>query len=186
MKRACVFFADGTEECEALLTVDILRRAGVEVVTASVNGSRSILSSHNVRLDTDALAEDIDAAGFDLVVLPGGMPGTTNLAQCPAVKAACLSAAADPDKWVAAICAAPSALAGFGLLEGKRATVWPGFKDQMAGAVLVDEPVVEDGNILTGWGLGASIPFSLRLAARLCGQETAEKIRAAIGYPYGF
>lgn len=133
MKRACVFMANGTEECEALLTVDILRRAGVEVVTASVNQKPEILSSHNVRMDTDAVAADIQAADFDLIVLPGGMPGTINLKENEFVKAVCQQAAT-AGKLVAAICAAPSALAAFGLLEGKKATAYPSFTDQLAGA----------------------------------------------------
>ena len=147
MKRACVFMANGTEECEALLTVDILRRAGVEIVTASVNQKPEILSSHNVRMDTDAVAADIQAHGFDLIVLPGGMPGTTNLKENEFVKAVCQQAAAT-GKLVAAICAAPSALAAFGLLEGKKATAYPSFTDQLAGATVVKEPVVEDGALL--------------------------------------
>ena len=173
MKRACVFMANGTEECEALLTVDILRRAGVEVVTASVNQKPEILSSHNVRMDTDAVAADIQAADFDLIVLPGGMPGTLNLKGNEFVKAVCQQAAA-------------SALAAFGLLEGKKATAYPSFTDQLAGATVVKEPVVEDGDIITGWGLGASIPFSLALVRRLCGADAAEAVRQAIGYPYEF
>ena len=173
MKRACVFMANGTEECEALLTVDILRRAEVEVVTASVNQKPEILSSHNVRMDTDAVAADIQAHGFDLIVLPGGMPGTTNLKENEFVKAVCQQAAAT-GKLVAAICAAPSALAAFGLLEGKKATAYPSFTDQLAGATVVKE------------GLGASIPFSLALVRRLCGADAAEAVRQAIGYPYGF
>lgn len=185
MKRACVFMANGTEECEALLTVDILRRAGVEVVTASVNQQPEILSSHNVRMDTDALAADIHAEDFDLIMLPGGMPGTLNLKGNEFVKAICQQAAAS-GKLVAAICAAPSALAAFGLLEGKKATAYPSFTDQLAGATVVREPVVEDGDIITGWGLGASIPFSLALVRRLCGADAAETVRQTIGYPYGF
>lgn len=185
MKRACVFMANGTEECEALLTVDILRRAGVEVVTASVNDKPEIFSSHRVHMDTDALAADIQAADFNLIVLPGGMPGTTNLTENAAVKAVCQQAAAQ-GKLVAAICAAPSALATFGLLEGKKATSYPSFNDKLAGATVVKEPVVEDGNIITGWGLGASIPFSLTLVRRLCGADAAETVRQAICYPYNF
>lgn len=185
MKRACVFMANGTEECEALLTVDILRRAGVEVVTASVNQKPEILSSHNVRMDTDAVAADIQAADFDLVMLPGGMPGTLNLKENEFVKTVCQQAAA-AGKLVAAICAAPSALAAFGLLEGKKATAYPSFTDQLAGATVVKEPVVEDGDIITGWGLGASIPFSLALVRRLCGANAAEAVRQAIGYLYSF
>ena len=185
MKRACIFFADGTEECEALLTVDILRRAHVEVVTASVNGTCSICSSHDVRIDTDTVAEQINTDLFDLIVLPGGMPGTINLMQNKTVAAVCKTAA-NAGKLVAAICAAPSALASFGLLEGKHATAYPSFTDKLCGAEVVNEPVVEDGNIITGWGLGASIPFSLRLVQHLCGQEIAEKVRTSIGYPYEF
>lgn len=185
MKRACVFMANGTEECEALLTVDILRRAGVEVVTASVNDQPEIFSSHRVRIATDAVATDIHAADFDLVMLPGGLPGTTNLTESAAVKEVCQQAAA-AGKLVTAICAAPSALAAFGLLEGKKATSYPSFNDKLTGATVVKEPVVEDGNIITGWGLGASIPFSLALVRRLCGEETAETIRQGIGYPYEF
>ena len=186
MKRACVFFAEGTEECEALLPVDLLRRAGIEVTLAAVSDSKTVTSSHGVPIQTDALAGELDFSRFDLIVLPGGMPGTRNLAASEAVVRAARLAAADPSKLLAAVCAAPTVLAGLGLLEGRRATVHHGFRDQMRDAVLVDKPVVEDGNIITGWGLGASIPFSLRLTARLCGPGEADRIREAIGYPFNF
>ena len=185
MKRACVFMANGTEECEALLTVDILRRAGVEVVTASVNQKPEILSSHNVRMDTDAVAADIQAADFDLIVLPGGMPGTINLKENEFVKAACQQAAT-AGKLVAAICAAPSALAAFGLLEERRPppippspTSWPGppWSRSLWWRTATSSPA----------GAWARLSPSLwRWVRRLCGADAAEAVRQAIGYPYGF
>ena len=103
MSKACVFFADGLEECEALIVVDVLRRAGVEVTTASISGSRAVRSTHGVGLEADALAAELNEADFDLLVLPGGQPGTTHLAESPVV-ARMVTAAASQGKKVAAIC----------------------------------------------------------------------------------
>ena len=114
MAKAVVFFAEGTEECEALLVVDLLRRAKVEVLVASASGSREILSSHKVHITADALAEEVDYSDVDLVVLPGGIPGTPNLAANKTVTDTC-TAFAKSGKKVAAICAAPSVLASLGL-----------------------------------------------------------------------
>ena len=114
MSKAVVFFAEGTEECEALLVVDLLRRAKVDVTVASASGSREILSSHKIRITADALAEEVDYSDVDLVVLPGGIPGTPNLAANKTVTDTC-TAFAKSGKKVAAICAAPSVLASLGL-----------------------------------------------------------------------
>ena len=178
MKRAIVLLADGFEECEGLLTVDILRRAGVDVVTASVTNGREVLSSHRVTVAADVLAEEADFDGADLLVLPGGMPGTMNLAESSIVHKQCLRFA--EDRLLAAICAAPSVLASLGLLEGKKATVHPSFAEQMKGAELTGQGVTVDGNIITGQGLGAAIPFALVLAEILMGAETADRISDAI------
>ena len=185
MEKVCVFLADGFEEGEALIPVDLLRRAGAEVTTASISTSLCVQGSHGITVTADALAENVPLEEYGMVVLPGGLRGTQNLSQSALVKRAVL-AFARQGKWVAAICAAPSALAAFGLLEGKKATAYPSFTDQLAGATVVKEPVVEDGDIITGWGLGASIPFSLALVRRLCGADAAETVRQAIGYPYSF
>ena len=126
MSKAVVFFAEGTEECEALLVVDLLRRAKVEVTIASATGNRAITSSHKVHITADALAEDIDYSDVDMVVLPGGIPGTPNLAANKTVTDTCVSFA-QTGKKVAAICAAPSVLAQLGLLEGRKATAHAGF-----------------------------------------------------------
>lgn len=181
MKRVCVFFADGTEECEALLVVDILRRAEVEVVTASIHATNQICSSHNVVIQTDTTADRVLNETFDAVVLPGGMPGTKHLAANEIVKQVCVTHA-NNNKLVAAICAAPSALAGFGLLDGVKATTHFAFTDQLAGAIVTNQPVVLDQNILTACGLGATLPFALQLAELLCSKEVADSIAAAIGF----
>ena len=159
MAKAVVFFAEGTEECEALLVVDLLRRAKVEVLVASASGSREILSSHKVHITADALAEEVDYSDVDLVVLPGGIPGTPNLAANKTVTDTCV-AFAKAGKKVAAICAAPSVLAALGLLEGKNATAHAAFQDKLAGAHVLDTEVVVDGNITTSYGLGSAIPFA--------------------------
>ena len=175
MSKAVVFFAEGTEECEALLVVDLLRRAKVDVTVASASGS------HKIRITADALAEEVDYSDVDLVVLPGGIPGTPNLAANKTVTDTC-TAFAKSGKKVAAICAAPSVLASLGLLEGKNATAHAGFQDKLAGAHVLDAEVVVDGNITTSYGLGGAIPFALELVRQLAGQAEADRIRNAIAY----
>lgn len=180
MSKTVVFMADGMEECEALLVVDILRRAGGEVVTASINGSKYVLSSHSVKFETDSLAEELDYSDVDLVVLPGGVTGTRNLRDCPLVREKCVEFASE--KKVAAICAAPTVLASLGILQGKNATVHPSCEGEMEGALLTHTPVAVDGNITTGNGLGAGIAFALELASQLEGSEKAAKVAAGIVY----
>lgn len=168
MAKAVVFFAEGTEECEALLVVDLLRRAKVEVLVASASGSREILSSHKVHITADALAEEVDYSDVDLVVLPGGIPGTPNLAANKTVTDTCV-AFAKAGKKVAAICAAPSVLASLGLLEGKNATAHAGFQDKLAGAHVLDAEVVVDGNITTSRASHSSVPSAKNTTALLIG-----------------
>lgn len=180
MKTVIVFLADGFEECEGLLTVDLLRRAEVNVVTASIMGRKEILSSHGIRLEADTLAEDAPYDEADMIMLPGGYLGTKNLSESTFVRNKCLEFA--DGRLVAAICAAPSILASLGLLEGKEATCHPSVEGQMAGAKLTYESVAVSGNITTGQGLGAAIPFALKLVETLVDQETAEKIAKAICY----
>lgn len=181
MSKAVVFFADGTEECEALLVVDLLRRAGVSVTVASAMGRRELTSSHGIALLADALAEEVDYSGVDLIVLPGGIPGTPNLAAnkavVEAVKAFCAAG-----KKVAAICAAPSILGGLGLLDGKKATAHAAFQDKLGQAAVLDTEVVVDGNLTTSYGLGGAIPFALELVRQLQGAAEAERIQSAIAY----
>ena len=159
----------------------LLRRAKVEVIVASAMGRRELVSSHKIHLTADALAEEVDYSDVDMVVLPGGIPGTPNLAANKTVTETC-AAFAKAGRKVAAICAAPSILASLGLLEGRNATAHAGFQDQLAGAIVHDEEVVVDGNITTSYGLGGAIPFALELVRQLAGQAEAERIRNAIAY----
>ena len=178
--KAVVFLADGFEECEALIVVDILRRADVDVVMASVMGRLEVDSSRHIKVLADALAEDVDFLTADLIVLPGGRLGTENLAASTLVRAQCRFFASF--KRLAAICAAPSLLAELGLLKGKEATCHPDFSSKMKDAVLREESVVVSGSITTGQGLGAAFPFAFELVRQLAGEEKAQQIKTSICY----
>ena len=180
--KAIVFLADGFEECEGLIVVDILRRAGVETVMASVMGRLEIVSSRGIRLKADVLANDVDFDSVDMVILPGGRTGTENLSESETVRGQCKSFATD--KYVAAICAAPSLLAELGLLDGKNATCHPDFEGKMKGAVLTGNSVEKAGNIITGQGLGASFDFAFELVRILVGEEKVRDIKNAICYKF--
>ena len=181
MSRVCVFFADGFEEIEGLTVVDILRRAGIETETVSVMGRKEIHGAHHITVTADSLFEEADMSGADMIVLPGGMPGTLNLKEHEGLRELLISFDKE-QKHIAAICAAPSILGGLGMLEGRKACSYPSFEDQLTGAQVVKEPAVTDGHITTGRGMGTAIPFALELTALLAGKEKAEEIREAIVY----
>lgn len=181
MKKVLLFLADGFEECEGLIVVDILRRAGISVTTASIMGREQVVSSHQIKIAADVLAEQVDPAQFDAVVLPGGIPGTPNLKACPLVTDTCRSFFKS-GKLVAAICAAPSILGALGLLQGKRATVYPGMEDTLAGAEHAPGEVVVDGNLITSRSMGTAIPFALTIAAYLLEDPAAEQLADSICY----
>ena len=173
-----VLLADGFEESEGLIVVDLLRRAGLNVIMASVMGRRDVKSSREVLIRADCLAENTDFNKAQLLVLPGGRIGTQNLGKSDLVREQCLSFA--KDRMVAAICAAPTILASLGLM--KKATVHPDFMNDMNEVEIIDEPVVVDGNIITGQGLGATIPFALKIVETIVGTGTSDKIKKAICY----
>ena len=175
-----VFLADGFEECEGLLVVDLLRRAGLKVITASIMDRRDIESSREILITADCLAENVDYDKAKIIVLPGGRKGTDYLRGNQLVKEQCLSFAVD--KYVAAICAAPSILAEIGILKGKHATVHPDYVDKMHDAVISGESVCVDGNIVTGQGLGATILFCFKIIGILVGEEKVSQIKDAICY----
>lgn len=183
MKRIIVFLAEGFEECEGLLAVDILRRAGFEVTTVSVMDHQQICSSHQVTVLADAMAADVDFASYDGVVLPGGIPGTPNLAASGVVQQVCKEFAAQ-GKLVAAICAAPGVLGGLGLLQGKKATVFPGMEDTLKGAVPTAGEVVRDGNIITSRSMGTAIPFALTIVEYFEGHDKAAALASGICYEH--
>ena len=184
MKRAYVFLADGFEEIEGLTVVDVLRRAGVETQTVSVMGRREVNGAHNISVISDILFEELsdsDVCPADMLVLPGGMPGTLNLKAHEGLKN--LLVKYDSEKeYIAAICAAPSILSGLGMLKDREACAYPSFEEELVCRKVLQVPVVTDGHITTGRGLGAAIPFALRLAGLLCGKEKAEEVRKSIVY----
>lgn len=175
-----VLLADGFEEIEALAPVDLLRRAGLTVVTVSVEDGSVVTGAHGISVATDAHISDIeDCSEAELLMLPGGMPGTTNLNASNDVHRLIDSATAN-GKRIAAICAAPMILGEKGLLDGKNATCYPGFEEHLKGAKEVGGRVVTDGLVTTAKGAGAAVEFALELISLLCGAEISEKIKNGI------
>ena len=172
----------GFEPMEAIAPCDILRRGGVEVQLAGIGGTL-IEAGHGVRVQADCRVEDLKLASTDMVILPGGIPGVPNLKADATVRRVCRDFAAE-GKVVAAICAAPTALAAFGVLNGKKATVYPGMDADLtaAGASYTGLPLTIDGSIVTGEALGAAIPFALALARILAGADAANRVKSAIVY----
>ena len=180
MSKVNIFFATGYEEVEALTVVDLLRRAGIETDMISVTGDLNVTSSHNVTVKMDRLFEQADE-NADMLVLPGGMPGTTNLAQHKGL-ADMINRYNEAGKYIAAICAAPTVYGKMGLLEGKNATCFPGMERDLRGANKLTDKVVIDGNVITSRGLGTAIDFGLALVALLKGIGTAEELASKIVY----
>lgn len=174
-----VFLADGFEEVEALTPVDILRRAGKEVCTVGI-GSQIIKGSHGISVvcDSDNGIFKCDD-NVEMIILPGGMPGTLNLEADKTVQEA-IDYCIDNDKYIAAICAAPSVLGHKGILVGKNATCFPGFEKELTGASYTGELVTVDGNIITGKGAGAAMKFALKLAEIMTTVEKAHSLEASL------
>lgn len=174
-----IYLADGFEETEALTPADILRRAGIKTALVGV-GSDIITGSHGISVICDMTDEDvIFGDNIEAVFLPGGMPGTLNLEKSESVQKA-IDYAAENDKLLCAICAAPSILGHKGFLKGKNAICFPGFEDELEGATISDDFVCLDGNIITAKGMGSATEFGLRIVEYFKGKETAEKIRASL------
>ena len=181
MKKIGIFLAEGFEEIEGLTVVDILRRAEIEAETISIMGQKEVCGSHKITVLADSLYEDVDFEKLDGVVLPGGLPGTTNLLAHAGVNET-IRTFAEAGKLVAAVCAAPSVLGQAGLLEGKKATCYPGYEDKLIGAEVIYDEVAEAGNIITSRGMGTTIAFALRITAYLAGEEKAEELAKKIIY----
>ncbi|MGN0630149.1 MAG: DJ-1 family glyoxalase III [Ruminococcus sp.] len=174
-----VFLADGFEETEAIAPIDMLRRAGKKVVTVGVTG-KIVTGSHGIQVTADITENELsDISGAEMIVLPGGMPGTLNEEKSAAVQSV-ISYCSSKNIPVGAICAAPSILGHKGLLEGKKAVCYTGFEKDLKGAVIGTEAVVTDGNITTARGAGAAIEFGLELVRVLCGEAESDRIRASI------
>lgn len=173
-----MFLAEGFEEIEALCPLDLLRRAGVEVKTVAV-GDKTVCGAHGIMVIADMTEKEFSDAKPDMIILPGGMPGTLNLDACATVHKA-LDSAVYNDAYIAAICAAPSILGNRGMLAGREAICYPDFEDKLAGAVISENRVVVDKKIITAAGMGVALDFGLVLVSLLCGKEKAEALRKAV------
>lgn len=181
MKQVCVLLADGFEEVEALTVVDLLRRARVYVDTVSITDDYKVHGAHGINVQTEDLFEEVNFAEMDMIVLPGGMPGTVNLKEHAGVRNV-VTKFVEAGKSVGAICAAPTILSDLGLLKGKKATCYPAMEDDMQSAVVIRMPVVADGNIITSRGVGTAIEFALKLIEVLVGEEVSRQIAQDIVY----
>ena len=183
-RRVAVFIAPGLEEIEGLTVVDLLFRAGIPCDTVAITPDRTVTSSHEVTIVCRRSIADEGFAfdDYDMLVLPGGIPGTPNLRACEPLCAEVV-ARAEAGRPLAAICAAPSIFAELGLLRGRRATSNPGFQHVLAeqGAeLLADEPVVVDGNLITSQGAGTAMLFALEIVRHYLGDEAVERVRAGV------
>ena len=179
-RTVLVPLAEGFEEIEAVTIVDVLRRAGVGVTTAALGKAREVKGAHGVVVTADATLKDAIAKRYDAVVLPGGMPGASNLRDDVRVREA-LCAVVEQGGTAAAICAAPIALEAAGLLKGRRATAYPGFREELKSAsARVADRVVVDGPIVTSAGPGTALEFALTLTERLAGREVAANVRSGM------
>lgn len=175
MKKVCVFLADGFETIEGLTTVDVLRRAGVEVDTVSIQETKTVTTSHGISLQADKLFDEVDYTEKDMIVLPGGSVGTENLDGHEGVKEV-VRQFIKASKYVAAICAAPSILGKMGYLEGKKAVAHPSMTQFLYGAKVQDDPAVRDGYIITGQAMAASLEFALLILESLEGKAVVDKV----------
>ncbi len=169
-----LFLADGFEETEALATLDVMRRAKMDVLTVGVTGEY-VTGSHNVTVKADTTIGKISAEQAEGVVLPGGMPGTLNLEKSPEVLA-CVKYCNDNNKPVCAICAAPSILGHMGILDGKTATCFPGFEPELKGADHTGAHVETDGNVVTSKGAGCAIEFGHAIVSLAVSKAAADKV----------
>ncbi len=172
-----MFLANGFEEVEALLPLDLMRRAGLEVKTVGVGGL-DITGSHGITVKADMLDSELADNAPECVILPGGMPGTKNL-DASAVVHKALDDALENDSLICAICAAPMILGKRGILRGKNATCFPGFEEYLDGAT-VGGRVVKDGKVITAIGMGAALEFGIEIVAEFKGREAADKLGAAV------
>ena len=179
MSKVCVFFANGFEEIEALTVVDILRRANVDVDMVSITGEKKVTGSHNITVEMDKLIEEVDFEQTDMIVLPGGMPGTVNLEACEPLMEQ-VDAFYKAEKYIAAICAAPSIFGHRGMLQGKKACSNPGFESHLEGADVRKEPAVVAGHIITSRGMGTAISFGLAILEQLEGKDAVAQMKDKI------
>ncbi len=178
MPKVIVPLADGFEEIEAIAIIDVLRRAGIDVTVAGLH-SGPIQSARRLKVVPDTTIETITSDDFDMIVLPGGQPGSDNLNADERVRTL-LRDFHGKGKLTGAICAAPYVLAGVGILEGKKATSFPSYSGKLGGAIYQEKTVVEDGKVMTSRGPGTAVCFALAIVERLVGREKANAVKEAM------
>ena len=174
-----LFLAEGFEEIEAVVPMDIFRRASLELVTVSVTGDLLVCGAHGICVKADQLFDDVVFEGDYLIFLPGGMPGTTNLDNHAGLKSL-IASQVESGKQVAAICAAPSILGKMGYLQNKEAICYPGFEGLLTGATISEHKIVKSGNIFTAKGPGVALTFALSLVEDIKGKKVADEVAAAL------
>jgi len=172
MKTVTVHLAEGFEETEAITIIDVLRRAGLNVITVSVSGQQTVVGSHKIPVVADAIFDKVDYKKVDVIILPGGMPGSKNLDAHAGLKEQ-IKEFHSEQKLLGAICAAPLVFGHLNLLEGKKAVCYPGFEKELYGAETSTHAVAVDGNLVTSRGVGTALQFALKLTEILVGKEKA-------------
>lgn len=171
-----LLLADGFEEIEALTPLDMLRRAGVDTLSVSINKTKEVNGTHGIKVLADILIDEVSYSDIDAVILPGGLPGADNLRENEKVNSLIDKAYAE-NKLVCAICASPRILGEKGILKGRKAVCYPGFEQYLKGADVVDEGCVRDGNIITSKGMGKANEFALAIVEALTDKNTADRIK---------
>ena len=181
MPKTAIFLADGFEEIEALTVVDLLRRADIDITTVSIMGRKNVTGSHKITVEADSLLEDADFDSLDMLILPGGMPGTTNLGACKALTDK-IKEFDEKGKMLCAICAAPTVFGGLGILKGKKACCFPGREGDLLGADVQTTPVTKDGHFITSRGMGTAMDFGLAIIEHYQGIDAATSMASKIVY----
>lgn len=178
--KTAIFCHNGFETCEMLITVDILRRANIQIDIVSMNDTLALESSHKVAIGGDKLFEEIDPKEYDALIVPGGLGGTKGLLADERISKMFLNAL--DSQYLCAICAGPSVLGSLGLLKGKKATCYPGWESYLEGAEYTGDKVTQDGMFITGKGMGATIEFAAKIVENLIDKETADNILKSIQF----
>jgi 4-methyl-5(b-hydroxyethyl)-thiazole monophosphate biosynthesis len=181
MANIAIFLANGFEEIEALTVVDLCRRAGLTIDMVSVTDSLQVTGSHGIEVKADKVIDELDFDAMDMLVLPGGLPGTTNLENTEKLMDN-IRAFDSKGKFISAICAAPGVFGRAGLLQGKKACVFPGLEGELKGADVQMSETTVDGHILTSRGMGTAMAFGLAIVERFCGKETADELGKKVVY----
>lgn len=184
MKQAGIFLADGFEEVEALTVVDILRRGGVQIFMVSITGGLQVHGSHGIDVMAECLYDQKDYGDMDMLILPGGKKGTEYLSHYTPLMNL-LREFYEEEKYIAAICAAPSIFASLGFLRKREATAYPSFEKTLTGAKVVQKPAVVSGHVITGRAMGTAVEFALTLLAALEGKAAAKKVKDEIVFESG-